>query len=68
MKVCCMTKEMTSCADCDNFETCDILNGFYSKSAYKYKKYQNALIYVRKNGYNDFFEIAKDWTNAYGKI
>ena len=68
MKVCCMTKDLISCADCDDFDTCEILNGFYNKNGYKYKKYQDALIRIREKGYKTFFTIANNWTNAYGKL
>lgn len=27
---CCGERKFVTCADCENFETCDVLNGFYS--------------------------------------
>lgn len=67
MKVCCVSKKLRSCADCGDYDTCRILNDFYDKNAYKYKKYKEATEYIRANGYDAFLEIADTWKNAYGK-
>ena len=67
MKVCCITKGYASCADCDDYSTCDILQGFLGKNGYKYKKYREALEFIRENGYDAFLEIADGWKNQYGK-
>ena len=68
MKVCCISKKQPSCADCDEYGTCSILNDFYRKNGYKYKKYKQALDYIRAYGYDSFLEIADKWNNAYGKF
>jgi len=68
MKVCCIQKKLVSCADCSEFGTCDILQNFYSKNGYKYKKYKESLDYIRSSGYEKFLETANNWTKQYGKI
>jgi hypothetical protein len=67
IKVCCMTKGYRSCADCPEIETCGIMKEFFGKNGYKYKKYKEAIEFIRKNGYDAFLEIADTWTNAYGR-
>jgi hypothetical protein len=67
MKVCCITKRYASCADCDDYSTCDVLQGFFGKNGYKYKKYREALEFIREDGYDAFLAIADGWTNQYGK-
>ncbi|MHB0975668.1 MAG: hypothetical protein ACYC1U_00565 [Candidatus Aquicultorales bacterium] len=32
----------------------------------KYRKYQEAIDFIRENGYEGFLEIAGGWKNAYG--
>lgn len=68
MKVCCLSKGLITCADCEKFVSCDMLNGFYNKNGYKYKKYQDAAVYIRQNGYEAFLRAAVDWKNAYGNL
>ena len=67
MKVCCICKKLQSCADCGEYSTCSVLNDFYNKNGYKYKKYKQAADYIRTYGYDAFLEIADKWKNAYGK-
>lgn len=67
MKVCCIKKNYNSCADCCDYTSCQTLNEFYSKNGYKYKKYKQAIEFIRQNGYEKFLEITKDWQNVYGK-
>lgn len=67
MKVCCISKKLQSCADCSEYSTCSILNDFYNKNGYKYKKYKQAIDYIRTYGYDAFLEVADKWKNAYGK-
>jgi len=66
MKVCCVSKKYQSCADCGDYGTCSILNEFYGKNGYKYRKYKEATEYIRSNGYDAFLEVADTWKNAYG--
>lgn len=67
MKVCCIRKQYNSCADCDEYSSCDIIQGFYKKDGYKYKKYKEALDFIRANGYGEFITIADGWRMQYGK-
>ena len=52
MKVCCIEKGLNTCADCDNYSTCEVIQGFYGKKSYKYKKYEEAALYIREKGYS----------------
>ncbi len=67
IKVCCVTKDYTSCADCPDLSGCPTLAGFYGKKGYKYGKYRQAIAFIGQNGYAAFLKIADTWTNAYGK-
>lgn len=67
MKVCCIKKGYSSCADCTEYQSCMTLNEFYNKNGFKYRKYKQANEFIRQNGYDKFFEIADKWKNAYGK-
>ena len=67
MKICCIGKSLNSCADCDRYTTCEIIKGFYSKKSYKYKKYEEATLFIREKGYSNFLEVANGWKNQYGK-
>lgn len=67
IKKCCMKHKYISCADCRDQATCEILQTFYSKNGYKYKKYQEAIGFIKKNGIKRFLEITKNWTMQYGK-
>jgi hypothetical protein len=68
IKICCLRKRFSSCADCDDYDTCEILQGFYAKNGYKYKKYNEALNFIRSSGYEKFLDIADSWTQQYGKL
>ncbi|MDN7025782.1 DUF3795 domain-containing protein [Methanoculleus sp. FWC-SCC1] len=67
IKVCCMQKGYTSCADCPDLDACPTLGEFYGKKGYKYNKYRQAIAFIRENGYPAFLEIADTWTNASGR-
>ncbi|MFH1212462.1 MAG: DUF3795 domain-containing protein [Candidatus Neomarinimicrobiota bacterium] len=67
MKVYCLNKGLTTCADCPDFNSCEALNAFFIKNGYKYKKYHEALDYIRSHGYPEFFTCANQWTMQYGK-
>ncbi|MCP4703612.1 MAG: DUF3795 domain-containing protein [candidate division Zixibacteria bacterium] len=67
IKICCMGKKYNSCADCDEYNSCPIIQGFYNKKGYKYKKYQEAVEFIRANGYDKFIVMADGWNNQYGK-
>ncbi|HPR42624.1 MAG TPA: DUF3795 domain-containing protein [Candidatus Methanofastidiosa archaeon] len=68
IKICCFKeKRYETCADCPDFPKCDIINGFYSKNGFKYKKYKQAIEFIIKNGYSDFIRLANNWRGPYGK-
>jgi len=68
IKRCCFReRNLETCADCSDYETCPIIQGLYSKNGYKYRKYREATKFMRANGYDRFKEISKDWRGAYGK-
>jgi hypothetical protein len=68
IKVCCFRdKKLMTCADCAELSTCRTINDFYGKNGHKYKKYQEAVEFIRKNGYARFAEVAAGWKNAYGR-
>ena len=68
MKVCCFKeRNYETCADCPDYLSCEILNEFYGKKGYKYKKYRQALEFIRENGYAKFIEIADTWRGPYGR-
>jgi hypothetical protein len=68
LKICCMTKQCSSCADCDEYGSCDMIRGFFNKKGYKYKKYKEALEFIRENGYGEFVKIADGWKSQYGSF
>lgn len=67
IKVCCLNHNFETCADCEKLSICEIINSFYQKNGYKYKKYREAIYYIKSNGYKPFLEIANKWTIQYGK-
>jgi hypothetical protein len=67
MKICCIKNNFYSCADCPRYSLCNTINEFYNKNGFKYKKYKQAIEYIRQNGYDKFFKIADNWKNVYGK-
>jgi hypothetical protein len=68
MKVCCLENQFRSCADCSKYSSCDIIQGFYAKKGYKYKKYREAIEFIRVNGYEEFLKKADGWKMQYGKF
>ena len=68
IKLCCFKeRELQTCADCNDMDTCEIIQSWFAKG-YKYQLYQRSLIYIRENGYDRFIEKADDWNNAKGKL
>ncbi|MBN1533834.1 MAG: DUF3795 domain-containing protein [Spirochaetes bacterium] len=67
MKICCIGKGYVSCADCPDLGSCERLQAFFAKKGYKYGKYREALMFIRKHGYERFFSIANGWRMQYGK-
>lgn len=68
IKLCCLSKEFDSCADCAELDVCEIVNEFYNKNGYKYHKYRQAVMFIRNNGYGKFVKIADTWKNALGRL
>lgn len=66
IKVCCIGKGYRTCADCPDLLQCEIIQDFFGKKGYKYRKYRDAIGFIRKHGYEKFLEIADTWNNAYG--
>ena len=67
IKVCCITKGFESCADCECYGDCHIAETFYEKKGHKYKKYREAIEFIRSNGYPAFLRSADTWKAAYGR-
>ena len=67
IKICCLSKDFLTCADCADYAVCQLLQGFYDKDGRKYKKYRQTTECIRQQGYTAFLEIAGRWTNASGK-
>ena len=67
IKRCCIGKRLCTCADCEQYPDCSLINKLFAKSGYKYKKYHQSLEFIRTNGYDQFLLCAANWTNAYGK-
>jgi hypothetical protein len=70
MKVCCIGKLRgnCTCADCHDFQLCNILQDFYGKNGYKYKQYRESLECILAHGSAAFVQIAKNWKRAYGRL
>jgi hypothetical protein len=67
--VCCLKeKKLKTCADCEDYPGCKKIRDFYAKNGYKYKKYNESMEYLRKNGYDSFIKTAKKWNGPYGKL
>ncbi len=67
IKVCCISKKLNSCADCEEYNCCEVIQAFHNHEGYKYGKYRQATAYIRENGYDLFFDFADNWNGAYGK-
>jgi hypothetical protein len=67
IKVCCIGKQHHTCADCDAYASCPVIQNFYNKNGYKYKKYKEAIDFIRVNSYREFIRIADTWSMQYGK-
>ena len=69
IKLCCFRdRQLDTCADCADLENCETIAGWYAKNGYKYKKYKEAVYFIRDHGYEEFLNIAGTWNNAYGKM
>jgi hypothetical protein len=69
IKICCFRdRQFETCADCDEYLSCEIIQSLYNKNGYKYKKYKQSIDFIRENGYAKFMSIADSWKRAYGKL
>lgn len=69
MKVCCFKeKQLSTCADCQDYQSCSIIQTWLNKSGYKYKKYKESIEHIISFGYDSFLEKADQWQNQYGKL
>jgi len=60
IKICCFKeKKQDTCADCLEIEKCNLIGDWFSKKGYKYKKYQESIYFIKKQGYSDFFEFTE---------
>lgn len=59
---------LDTCADCSKLNDCQIINEWYDHAGYKYKKYKEAIQFIRKRGYSEFIRFADEWEGAYGKL
>ena len=67
IKICCVSKQLNSCADCQLYDDCEIVQSFHNHEGYKYGKYKQAIAYIKSNGYEKFLKKADKWNGAYGK-
>jgi hypothetical protein len=69
IKVCCLKeRQFETCADCSDYPDCTVIQNFYTKEGYKYRKYRQAMEFIRVNGYDSFILIADKWKGPYGKF
>lgn len=69
IKLCCFRdKNFDTCADCPELESCKIIGSWYDKNGYKYKKYKQAIEFIKANGYSKFTKLANKWKYAYGRL
>jgi hypothetical protein len=68
MKVCCLGRGLETCADCPELHTCETMVGFFNKKGYKYRKYREAIEFIRAHGYPAFLSQADVWRGAYGRL
>ncbi len=69
IKLCCFRdNKFDICSECDKFSNCKIFNGRFKVGTRDNKKYQEALVFIKKNGYSKFIELADQWTGPCGKL
>ncbi len=66
IKRCCMGGGHVSCADCARYDECETIRAFHEHEGYKYRKYREAIAYIRERGYGAFLAVADGWRGAYG--
>jgi hypothetical protein len=69
IKLCCFRdSNYETCADCHKLQSCPMIGTFYGHSGYKYKKYKEAIDFIKLKGYPAFFSFSDTWKGAYGKL
>lgn len=68
VKVCCLRREFRTCADCPDYPTCATIRAFHGKRGYKYRRYREALEFIRTNGCAAFVAAANRWKAAFGPL
>jgi hypothetical protein len=69
IKLCCFRdRQLETCADCEEYSKCNIIQEFHGKNGYKYRKYRQSIEFIRANGYAEFISIADNWKGPYGKL
>jgi hypothetical protein len=69
IKLCCFrNNKFDTCAECDKFISCKIFNGRFKIGTRNHKKYQEALLFMKNNGYSKFIELADKWKGPNGKL
>jgi hypothetical protein len=70
MKVCCIKRLGTTltCTDCPDYLHCEIIQGFYSKKGYKYKKYHESAEFISRHGHDSFLQVAGKWKGPHGRL
>lgn len=68
IKLCCFRdNKFETCADCSKLESCNIIGSWHGRAGNKYKKYKQAIEFIKKEGYPKFVKLADKWKNTYGK-
>lgn len=69
VKVCCFRdRQLETCAECPDFVSCEKIGSMYAKNGYKYKKYKQAVEFIRERGYEKFISLADQWKGPCGKL
>ncbi len=69
IKLCCFKdRNLDTCADCIDIKACQLINSWFDKNGTKYKKYRDAIHFIKEHGYSEFVIMADNWKNAYGKF
>jgi len=69
IKVCCFKeRKLETCADCPDYPSCEVIRGFHDKNGHKYRKYKQAMDFIRENGYDEFLRLANKWKGPYGRL
>jgi hypothetical protein len=69
IKLCCFRdKNIETCADCNEYKTCQIIKSFHDKSGVKYRKYKEAIDFIKKHDYKEFLKQADNWKGPFGKL